>query len=116
LDLCALDDARLIAKFVSKPGARNRPSRCCRRFVGGSSSRSVWSGWSFVAQRSPPGDFPRRNRLISGFSLAVVIVEVAKRSGSLITTRCAREREVFAVPRSPRAEGTKGPIHKGQHR
>jgi len=63
-------------------------------------------------------DFPRRNRLISGMSLAVVIVEAALRSGSLITARLAAEqgRLVFAVPGSPldpRAGGTNRLIRDG---
>ncbi|MGE0008015.1 MAG: DNA-processing protein DprA [Parvibaculaceae bacterium] len=74
----------------------------------------------------PPGaapretSFPRRNRIISGMSRAVIIVEAALRSGSLITARLANEqgREVFAVPGSPfdpRAVGTNRLISDGAH-
>src|SRR6478752_2497066 len=63
-------------------------------------------------------DFPRCNRLISGASLGVVVIEAAHRSDSLITARMAAEqgREVFAVPGSPldpRAAGTNDLIKQG---
>ncbi|HXW70791.1 MAG TPA: DNA-processing protein DprA [Methylocella sp.] len=63
-------------------------------------------------------DFPRRNRIVAGLSRAVVVVEAARRSGSLITARFAAEagREIFAVPGSPldpRAEGTNDLLRDG---
>ncbi len=77
-----------------------------------------------LVTENPPGfvpraqDFPRRNRIISGISLGVLIVEAARRSGTLITARMAGEqgREVFAVPGhplDPRAEGTNGLLKSG---
>lgn len=77
-----------------------------------------------LVSENPPGfvpraqDFPRRNRIVSGVALGVLIVEAARRSGTLITARTAGEqgREVFAIPGhplDPRAEGTNNLLKTG---
>ena len=85
--------------------------------------RTIGEQGLLLSERSPgfsprAKDFPRRNRLISGISLGVVVVEAAERSGSLITARLAGEqgREVFAVPGSPldpRSAGTNNLLKQG---
>ena len=81
-------------------------------------------GQGCVVSENRPGqtakakDFPRRNRIISGLSRAVVVVEAEVRSGSLITARLAAEqgREVLAVPGSPldpRARGCNDLLRQG---
>ena len=70
-------------------------------------------GWRATAR-----DFPRRNRIVAALSVGLVVIEAAKRSGSLISARLATElgRDVFAVPGSPldpRSEGSNGLIRNG---
>jgi DNA processing protein len=69
-------------------------------------------------ERGVPGAFPRRNRLISGLATALVVVEAAEDSGTLITVNCALEqgRDVLAVPgpiNSPTSRGTNRLIRDG---
>jgi DNA processing protein len=94
--------------------------------------RSCWQEYDRIVQHGVvlsellPGAeprrefFPRRNRIMSGMSVAVVVVEAARRSGALITADMALEegREVFAVPGSPVnpvSRGTNDLIRQGAH-
>jgi DNA processing protein len=98
LDICYPSENRELMKAICKSG-------------------SVVSEFPFGAWPARE-NFPRRNRLISGLSLGVLVIEAAARSGSLITARFALEqgKEVFAVPgniTSTNSEGTNTLIKRG---
>lgn len=86
-------------------------------------ARMVKSGGAVITEHPPgvapePQNFPRRNRIISGLCAGVIVVEAAKKSGSLITAAYALDqgREVFAMPgmaRAPSAEGVNNLIREG---
>ena len=80
-------------------------------------ARILASGGALVSEYedgapAAPWTFPRRNRIVSGMSEAVVVVRAGERSGALITAAWARrqERPVLAVPGDVREEGSAGPI------
>ena len=87
--------------------------------LAGDVAKSGWLVSEYPMETEPlPLNFPRRNRLISGLSLGVVVVEAAARSGALITADMALEqgREVFAVPGPMTAvtsQGTHGLLKQG---
>ena len=86
-------------------------------------SEMILTGNCLVSEYAPwqppvPGNFPARNRIVSGMCVGILVTEAAAKSGSKITARLANEqgREVFAVPgpiHSPFSEGTKELVNMG---
>lgn len=81
-------------------------------------AKAIMQAGAVISEYQPgtpayPGNFPERNRIVSGLSLGVVVVEANERSGSLITARLALEqgRDVFAVPGSIYTSTSRG-VHR----
>lgn len=82
-------------------------------------AQNIIDGYGVLISEYPPdypsfpGNFPARNRIISGLSLAILVVEAAQDSGSLITARAALEqgRDVFAIPGPITSHLSRGPIN-----
>lgn len=120
IDAAAHQGALATGTIAVLAGGLNRPYppenvALCREIAeqGGAVVSEMPFDWEPRAQ-----DFPRRNRIIAGLSLGLVVVEAAHRSGSLISARLAGEigRLVFAVPGSPldpRAAGTNALLKDG---
>ena len=109
--LRAIESSRGTAVAVMATGIEQiYPRRHCKL-----ADQILAVGGALVTEFEPgtsplPARFPQRNRIISGLSLGVLVVEAAMKSGSLITARLALEqdREVFAIPGSihnPQAQG-----------
>ncbi|MBT1154885.1 DNA-processing protein DprA [Aminobacter anthyllidis] len=103
----------VLAGGIDRPYPPENVSLCDEIAERGAIVSEMPFGWEPRAQ-----DFPRRNRIVAGMALGLVVVEAAQRSGSLISARLAGEmgRLVFAVPGSPldpRAAGTNGLLKDG---
>lgn len=103
----------VLAGGLDQPYPPENTDLCDEIAIRGAIVSEMPFGWEPRAQ-----DFPRRNRIVAGLALGLVVVEAATRSGSLISARLAAElgRLVFAVPGSPldpRAAGTNGLLKEG---
>ncbi len=109
IDTAAHQGSLSLARSACWPGASTcptRPPQPSDTAEPGAIIPEMPFGWQPRAQ-----DFPRRNRLVAGAALGLVVVEAAQRSGSLISARLAGEmgRLVFAVPGSPLDPRAAGP-------